>query len=341
MAAGGVETMRKFQIGKETTAGTAVATTTVMRGWGSSHFDPGVPRNRFEPEDGMLITQTGAWYDVSRITNLPVDSHPATFEQLKYWFAAGIEGTTTGTRDGTAGTGYVYQYDLVTNARQVPLTYTIEGGDNQRVDEMEYSYVEEFTLSGAKGGEVELSGTWRGRQLTDSDFTASQIIPATLDVIKFGKCTPYVDTAGGTIGDTSKPTSLLAFDINIVTGHVPIYAANGAVYFEEIDQTSPKVTGTLTWRHDATGEAELTSAKTPGTVRQIRLLIQGAALATAGAAYTYKTLKMDMAIEYTEIPSTSADDMIDQIELPFEVVWLTAKSLGAQFIVVDENATYT
>jgi len=196
-------------------------------------------------------------------------------------------------------------------------------------------------LSGAKGGEVELSGTWRGRQLTDAEFTTSLIIPATLDVIKFGKCMPYVDTAGGTIGSSSKPTSLLGFDISVVTGHVPIYSANGQVYFEETDQTSPKVTGTLLWRHDATGAAELTSALTPGTVRLVRLLIQGAALATAGTAYTYKTLNMDMAIEYTEIPSTSADEMIDQIELPFEVVWLTAKSLGAQFIVVDENATYT
>lgn len=340
MAAGGVRTMNKFQIGKETTAGTAVATTTVMRGWGDSNLEPGEVSERFESGDGMMITQTGAFFIVSKQPTLPVDAHPATFEQLKYWFAAGIEGTTTGTRDGTEGSGYIYQYDLVTNAVQTPLTYTIEGGDNKRVDEMEYSYVEEFKLSGAKGGKVELSGTWRGRQLTDAEFTASQIIPTDLDVINFGDFIPYVDTSGGTIGDTSKPTSLLGFDIDFITGHKPIYAANGTLYFAETDQVDPSITGTLTWRHDATGEAELTAAKTKGTVRLLRLDCEGPALTTTGAAYTYKTFRADMAIEYTELVGTSEDDMIDQIELPFEVVWLTAKSLGAQFIIVDNNATY-
>ncbi len=337
---GGVETMRKFQFGFETTSGMAVAATTVMRGWGLSHFDPGIVRERFESEDGLLITTAGAWHDVSKITNLPVDEHPATFEQLKYWFACGIEGTTTGTRDGTEGSGYIYQDDLSTDTLQAPRTGTIEGGDNQRQDEMEYAFVEEMHLGGAKGGSVQISGVWRGRQATDASFTGALVIQSDLSVINFGDFIPYVDTAGGTIGTTSKPASLLGFDIDIVTGHQPIYSANGELFFEEIDLTSPKVTGKFVWRHDSIGEAELTSAKTAGTVRLVRLDCEGPALTTAGAAYTYKTARLDMAIEYIEVSQTSADEMIDQIELPFEVVWLAAKSLGAQFIIVDNNATY-
>ena len=98
-----------------------------------------------------------------------MDDTPATFEQLVYVLSGSISKVTTGVTD-TAGSGKIWTYTVASTAAPTVQTYTIEMGDDQRVDEMEYAYVENFTLSGAKGEAVMLAAEWRGRQATDTGF---------------------------------------------------------------------------------------------------------------------------------------------------------------------------
>ena len=49
----------------------------------------------------------------------------------------GVDGIITGTADG-AGTGKIYTYTFPTTAKKVIKTYTIEGGDDQEAERMEY-----------------------------------------------------------------------------------------------------------------------------------------------------------------------------------------------------------
>ena len=88
-----------------------------------------------------------------------------------------------------------------------------------------------------------------------------------------------------------------------------------------------------------TAEAEITAARA-GTLRLVRLLFNGTALTTAGT-YTYKTLKIDMAIKYTEVPALEDEDEDDVVTLPFKVVYSSTAALFAQITVVNQLATLT
>lgn len=333
----GVRTLRKIQLGAETTAGTATTATALWRGNGVIDDQ----RVRVLPEEdiGLMIPVSRA-YDAGYLAVLTMDDTEATYEQLCYVLSAGVEDITTGTRDGTEGSGYVYQYDLTTNAQITPQSYTIEMGDDQRVDEMEYSVVTEFSLSGAKNEAWMLSATWNGRQVSDAEFTTSISVPS-VGTILFQQTSLYIDTSGGTLGNTPKTSTFLGFSLDWTTGIQPIFAGDGNLYFSTIKQVMPGVTGTLILEHDATGAAEITAARTATTQRLIRLLNEGATLTTSGTTYSQKTARLDMAIEYTAVPPLTEDEGDDTIELPFRVTWVSAKSLGAQIVLVNELSALT
>ncbi|MAH46767.1 hypothetical protein CMI37_13140 [Candidatus Pacearchaeota archaeon] len=332
----GVRTLRKIQLGQETTAGTAVVATGLWLGNGVISD----ARTRVSPEiDQGLMLPVAQSYDTAYLAELAMEETEATFEQLSYILSAAIEDVTTGVRDGTDGSGYVYQHDLTTNAQVTPQTYTIEMGDDQRVDEMEYAVVREFSLSCAKQEGWMTSATWFGRQVTDAEFTASIATP-TIEQVVHMKTKLYLDTSGGTIGTTQKTSCFLGLSLSVTTGFQPIPVGDGNLYYAGIKQIEPGVTGTLHLEHDATGEAELVLARTPGTVRLIRTIAEGAALTTA-SAYTYKTLRFDGAIEYINVPPLGEDEGDDIIDLEFRVVWLAAKSLGGQILVVNELSALT
>jgi len=331
-----VKALRKIQLGQETTAGTAVDATNIWRGNGVLTDEREIVPVE---EDVGLLLPTDRSYIPKYGAVLEMEETPLTFEQAPYIFSASIENIVSGTQDGTQGSGYIYQYDFATNAENVPKTYTLEMGDDQRVDEMEYSYVETFSISGAGGEGMMISATWRGRQATDAEFTTGISLP-TVEEALFGKTSVYIDTSGGTIGTTSKTGSIMAFNLEYSSGRQALYTADGNLYFSATKCTGQEVTGSITFEHDTTGEAELSAARSEA-VRLIRFNTLGSALTTAGTAYTYKTLKVDMAIQYTEVPPISDQDGNDTIELPFRVVWLAAKSLGGQVIVVNELSALT
>jgi len=332
----GVRTLRKIQLGAETTAGTATTATALWLGNGTIEDQ----RVRVMPEiDQGLMIPVAQSYDAGLLAVLTMEETEATFEQLSYILSAAIEDVTTGSRDGTAGSGYVYQHDLATNAQVTPQTYTVEMGDDQRVDEMEYAVVREFSLSGAKNEAWMVSATWVGRQVTDAEFSTSIATP-TIEPILFNKSKLYINTSGGTIGTTQKTSTFLGFSLDWTTGFQPIFAGDGSLYYSAIKQVAPAVTGTLILENNATGEAEITAARTATTQRLIRIISEGAALTTAGT-YTYGTARIDLAIEYTAVPALGEDEGDDIVEMPFRVVWLTAKSLGGQILVVNELATLT
>ena len=71
-------------------------------------------------------------------------------------------------------------------------------------------------------------------------------------------------------------------------------------------------------------------------VKLVRMLFQGAALTTAGTAYTYKTLQIDCAVVPTEIPDLEDDGGEDTRTFTFSVI--DSDSTQLQFILVNELA---
>ena len=139
---------QKIQLGKETTPGTAVAATTVWRGVGGMLTD--------DREVVMVDEQIGIALPTTRnyipmlSGSLSMAETPATFEQLPHILEAGVKAIGTGAADGV-GTGKVYNYTMGTTAVNTIKTYTLETGDNQQAEEMEYAFVESFTLSAERG----------------------------------------------------------------------------------------------------------------------------------------------------------------------------------------------
>jgi hypothetical protein len=329
----GVKALRKIQLGKETTPGSAVAATTIWRG-------EGVLKDEREPqavkEDVGLFEATNRSFIPKLGATLAMDDTPATFEQLPYILAASVENVVTGTQDGT-GSGYIYQYDVPTTSANMVKTFTIEAGDDQRVDEMEYSYVESFTLKGAKGEAVMVSATWRGRQAQDAEFTGSLSLP-TVEEILFQKGKLYIDASGGTIGTTQKTNCFLGFSLEVPSGWKALMTGDGNLYFSTIVYVGHKedaITGELVLEHDATAEAEITAARNE-SVRLVRMKFEGSNLATPGTTYSKKTLIIDMAIQYTGVPELDDEDGNNIVTLPFRVLYSDVDGLAAQFVVVNE-----
>ena len=284
----GIKALRKILIGQETTAGTAVPTTVVWRGNGTSQdVRPGTV---VDEDIGNLTGDTRTYVGKTE-GQLTMEDTPATFEHLPYLFAAGVENLVTGVID-TPASGYVYQYDMASTASATPRTFTIEAGDNQQFEEMAYCYTQGIRLSGAPGEAVMMSADWVGRQLAPTTVTSVGV--AVVEEILFGKGGIYIDTIGGTVGDTVKTLTLMGFNLSIDTGQRPVYSADGELFFATIKQIAPEVTLNVTFEHNATAVAEVVKwrAQTPG---MLQLNFAGAAVETTGGTYDTKTLILRFA----------------------------------------------
>lgn len=282
----GIKKLRKIQLGRESTAGTAVAATEIWRGEANILQDM---RTRvFPAEDIGLLDPYHRFYDAAYLAQIATPSTPATFEQLAHILEAGID-TVTPAQDGTGP--YVYGPYVLNAAANAVKTYTIEGGDNTDVLEMEYAFVTEFVLSGKVDEAVMLeSAAWTGRQVTDTSFTGS-LTPIAVEEILFNKAKLYLDASGGTIGTTEKAGSLLGFKLTVTTGWQITKGANGALTFHELKNAGGSATLELTLEHDTLAAAERTAMRA-GSVRLVRIEIDGTAI-SGGSTWDGKALRID------------------------------------------------
>lgn len=329
---------RKIQIGQETTAGTAVAATTIWRGTGSledtrqivfpdeySGYFPGVTRS-YCPKYGAAIKLAGE----------------ATYEQLPYIFTSGVKAVTTGVADG-GGTGKVYTYPFSTTSPNTFTTFTIEGGDGYEAEEAEYCFVQSFTLSGKAGESLMIDADLIGRQILSTTYTAGLTLP-TVEEILFNSGAIYIDLVGGTIGGTLKSYTMYEFSMNVKrTGAIPTWTASGsagAMVFGSSKLAGPiDATLDVIFEHDATPIAEKAwyRGRYP---RKIRLKFLGSALATA-ATYTNKTLQIDLSGIWEKFDKLDEIDGNDVVKGTMRIRYDTTAALGCQTIIVNNLATLT
>lgn len=330
----GVKALRKIQIGKESTKGTAVAATTIWRGMGTIQDDREVT---FVEEDVGYISGIDRTYIAKLGGSITFDEVPATFEQLCYILEAGIIAETPA-QDG-AGSGYIYDYVFPTTAANTIRTYTIEGGDNTQAEEMEYAFVTGFTLSGKPNEAWTMSADWVGRQVTNTSFTGSLTIPSVEELL-FNKSKLYIDDTGGTIGTTQKTSTFLECTINVNTGLMPVQTGDGNLYFTFDKTVMPEITVDVTFEHDGTATAEKTNWRNQ-TARLLRVLVQGNALSSAGTTYTYKTAQFDFAGRWETFEKIDEQDGNDIIKATLRSRYVVADTLFAEMLIVNELSSLT
>jgi hypothetical protein len=326
----GVKALRRIQFGKESVAGTAVAATVMYRASGATIQD-----NRevvFVEEDVGVLTGMDRTYISRYGAEIAFDPSPATFEQFPYWLQASIKDVTPTT---DTGSGYIYTYDINESSTTDTLaTYTIETGDDQEAEEMEYSYVRSFELSGVAREAWNVSGTWGGRQCSTSTFTSLSL--NTVEEMLFSKTKLYIDGAASTdtVGTTLKSNTLLEATLTYNSGLMEVDAADGVLYFSFVKRTQPECLLSLTFEHDGSSTAEKDAWRAQ-TARQIQLLIQGSNL-TTGGAYTVKTCKINLVGKwesFTKLEERNGNDIVTGV---FRMRYNLTKDMSGQFIVVNE-----
>lgn len=330
----GVKALEKIQLGKESTAGTAVAATTIWRGMGRIAYDNEV--KRVAESVGIALPTTREY--VPRLgATLALDPVEATFQQLPYIFEAGVAAESP-TQDGT-GSGYIYAYSMPTSAMNTLNTYTFEGGNNVQAREIEYGFCESFKISGNAAEGVMMESAWRGRQSTDTTFTGSLSVPTLVpaDNLVFGGSTLAIDAVSGTLGATAVSNTLLSFELDVTTGYKAKYT-NAAKYFDFIywDRDTFNAVLKLVFEHNSSSEAQVDLFEA-GTPRQFRLEFTGAAVAdNTGATHDNLKFRIDAAGTYINNPTFTDNDGNNVWEMEVQVGYDLTATLGLDFLVVNE-----
>lgn len=325
----GSRALRKLQIGKETTAGTAVAATTIWRGMGVIKDNHEII---FPEEDVGILGGTTRSY-VGRVwSELSMESVEATFEQLPYIFEAGIA-SETATQDGT-GSGYIYNYVASTTSQNTTNTYTIEGGDDQQAEEFDYAFVKSFNLSGEGQGALMVSAEWFGREATNTTFTGALSIPSVEEII-VNNAVVFIDDSGGGIGTTTVSSTLFGFNLDWTTGLQEYWAVDGSLDFALTKFTADEIILEMTYEHNASAVTEKAKYRS-GDVRLVRLLCEGSTLTTAGTTYTKKSLIIDLAGIYEDWSALEDNDGNDVVTATLRCRYSDADSLKAEMTVVNE-----
>lgn len=326
-----VRALRRIQLGRETTAGTAVAATTIWRGIGA--LDD-TRETTFPDEHVGLLMPVDRSYVPMLAGEIEFESVPATFEQILHVLEAGVK-TVTPTSDST-GSGHVYTYPFPTTSQNAVKTYTIEGGDDQQAEEMEYAFVTEFTLEGNAGEAVMNSSMWTGRQVANTTFTSPLSLPAVEEIL-FQKGKLYIDDVDGTAGTTQAANTFLSFSLSVTTGQQAVFTGDGQLFFSFRKQVAPEISLDVTFEHDSVAVAEKAAYRNQ-TPRLLRLLFEGSPLTTAGN-YQNKTLIIDLPGKWESFDKLGDQDGNDILAGTFRASYDPTYGSSGQIIVVNELAS--
>ncbi len=337
----GIKRLRRIQLGKEVTPGTAVATTTRWRG-GASMLDDQRKIEEIEEWIG-IIDGADRTAVVQLLGMLALDEVPATAEQFQYLPVLAFGGSVTGSADGS-GTDKIYTTNIPTTAKPTAVPYTIQGGDDFEVEQMEYTVCTKLSLKWAMGQTLRMSGTLMGRQVArlGTGFSAGASIPS-VGAGEFpaqrGKI--YLDAIGGTYGTTQISNLLIAGQVDFEVYWQPVFTMDGNLYYSYPSYRGHKVSGQLSYLHDTgadgnTGEMVDFRAQTP---ELLRLDFSGDAVATPGTTYSTRKIIVDLPIKYLNPGPLGEDNGNDIRVMKFRSRYNTTAGNAGKFIVVNELAS--
>ena len=325
----GIRRLNSLQLGDEGTKGTEVNATVVWRGKAMISDDLDIV---FPPEEIALIPASTRSYIPKTGGAILMEETPLTFEQLPYILDAGIDNASP-SQDG-AGTDYIYIYTFPTTVAKSPKSYTLEGQDDTQEEQMLYSMVKNFTISGRPWEACMMSAVWFGRAVTLGSKTGALTAQA-VDEAMFGNTTVFIDAGGGTIGDTQITSTVREFALSVNTGIIPIHTADDRLDYALDGMTEPILTLRLKMLHNSIAVAEKAAMRAE-TTRLIRILIEGPTVATPGTLYSKKSVIIDVAGLWQKPPQLTDDEGQNVVDMTFNVQRSQADSLFAKITVVNE-----
>lgn len=334
----GIKKLQRLQFGKESVAGTAVAATMRWRGQGNMLDDQ---RKVEEIEELMGIIDGADRTSIVQLLGMvELAETPLTPEQAQYLLVMAFGGPTTGSADG-AGTDKIYTTNVPTTAVPTTTPYTVEGGDNFEVEQMEYCVCTKFSISGAMGQTARVKGTLMGRQVVRlGGGFAGAAIPAVSELpVQKGKL--YIDAIGGAYGGTQISNTIIGFKVDVEAKWVPTFTMDGNLYYAYPSFTDKKISGEITFLHDTAGAGN-TGAKADfraQTPKLLRIDLIGDAPTSGGTTYQNKRVIIDLPIKYLNPGPMGESEGNDSITMKFRSRYNTTAGNAGKFIVVNELTT--
>jgi len=321
----GILGLRRIQYGFETTSGTAVPATHVLRMTGT----PQDTRDTIMPDEHVgILPGLDRSYTPKTGGEFAVEGE-ATFEQLPVILNCAICEEVNTTDAG----GYVHTFAFATDTAKTIRTLTMEGGDNAGCESMDFCYVPEFTLSGNAGEAWMLTATFRGGEVTTDTFTpSSDVTTPAVEEILFSKTSLYIASATtDALGTTDQLVSntMLAASIRFETGWAGVDAADGGLDFSFVKQVAPEIVADLTFEHNTSSIAEK-AAWRANTTRRIRLYTPG----SDGS----RDLYIDLAGRWETFDAIGEQDGNDIVRGTFRARYNTTAALFCTVAVHNNNA---
>jgi len=332
----GIRLLSHFQIGLETTKGSAVAATRMLYPDLSSTFQvdwmktyhEGRRTGRRNPV--TYATRQGEMVSINFRT---IDDSGISFDELPFFLNAPSGATAA----ASGGTSYAWaEFSWGGTATGTPRTYTCEYGDDVQNYEAEYCFPTKLGLSADTDGMTQLTADIVGRQSTKS--TKTSLTPTDPVYIPGYLWAPKFATAqSGLAGASVIPNFLRNWSMDWSTGLVAARYQDGNDYFGQVVE-SQAVEGSvkLVVDSNATAVSRFYDKGESATVDFLNLTATGPAQAD-GTAYS---VSVDVALEYTNVSLLASDiDGVNTYEITAKIVddetW--GKSLG--IVVVNALAS--
>jgi len=297
----GTQLFTGFTLGKETTPGSAVATTRMFYPDGTGMFEEDIQltlhegANRGTRSNLTHATQQGV------AVELPFRSDSETgvaFDELPVYFSQ-----FSGGQSGSGATA-AKEWNFVPSqtASNSPESYTLEAYDDVQAWEFEYGHIRRLRISSSIDGLTQVEADWFARQATKTTKTS---VAANDGVKVVGKqwTLKHATANAGLDAATSVASSLMSFDLDLATGLVPRWYMSGNLYFENVQESEP-IGGTLSMVVASTDDSitQYYDKWKAQTVDFIRLRNNGVSLGST----TYAA-EIDLAVLYTDVKPISEE----------------------------------
>lgn len=260
----------RYQAGRETTRGTAVAATKVLP----------VPMINFKTAGnvlrprlarGVMVRNPGNELVTRRHTEWSVPEHPLDIGTLPIWLSMGVKAyaAPTGTNP------YVHTYERALTADPAPTAWTLErrltDGASPKDNEWAYNLASRLVFGwGEEAMTLAVDGFGRSKQTSTltSALSFPTVVEAPAALLKV-----YIDDTWGTLGGTLISDQVISANLEFITGLIPFYTKEGRtdLDFTQYKVNQPAVNLTLTMLVGAQFDTEATKARGQ-LVRNVRLI---------------------------------------------------------------------
>ncbi|MDR7534661.1 MAG: hypothetical protein QN162_15175 [Armatimonadota bacterium] len=330
-----IKDLRIYQMGRETTRGTAVAATT--RWIGELEVTPQEPVIVPAAQLGILVEHPTTDAIATRHAELRL-SADLTYEQILHVLNMGLQGVTSGSGAGADKTwtfAPTYTGDPALNSFTFQRRLT--DGTTNWDERVAYVLATEWTVSAAVGENAKVEVSAVGRPVeTGQAITPSIPVPA-VNFVPASAFKVYVNDTLATIGTTQLSGTVVSFRLTYQSPVVVKYYLDARTdkSFTAVALRRAAWTCELQVEWTAAVEAERTKAASR-SIRYVRLEAVGPAL---GASNYKVTFDFPAVHEAGQFDQAGDRDGADTATLRLRDIYDSANSFGLKAVVVNALAT--